>query len=48
MDNINIIIRPLVTEKSTRQQETRNAYSFQVHQTPISSRFAMRSRSSIR
>ncbi len=32
MDNINIIIRPLVTEKSTRQQETRNAYSFQVHQ----------------
>jgi large subunit ribosomal protein L23 len=32
MDNVNIIIRPLVTEKSTRQQETRNAYSFQVHQ----------------
>jgi large subunit ribosomal protein L23 len=32
MDNMNVIIRPLVTEKSTRQQETRNVYSFQVHQ----------------
>ena len=32
MDNTNVIIRPLVTEKSTRQQETRNVYSFQVHQ----------------
>jgi large subunit ribosomal protein L23 len=30
MDNINIIIRPLVTEKSTHQQTTRNAYAFQV------------------
>ena len=31
MDNINIIIKPLVTEKTTHQQTTRNAYSFQVH-----------------
>jgi len=32
MDNVNIIIRPLVTEKSTHQQQTRNAYAFEVHQ----------------
>ena len=32
MDNVNVIIKPLVTEKSTHQQTTRNAYSFQVHQ----------------
>ena len=31
MDNINVIIKPLVTEKSTHQQTTRNAYAFQVH-----------------
>jgi large subunit ribosomal protein L23 len=31
MDNINVIIKPLVTEKSTHQQATRNAYAFQVH-----------------
>jgi large subunit ribosomal protein L23 len=31
MDNTNIIIKPLVTEKSTHQQATRNAYAFQVH-----------------
>ena len=31
MDNTNVIIRPLVTEKSTHQQTTRNAYAFQVH-----------------
>jgi large subunit ribosomal protein L23 len=31
MDSTNVIIRPLVTEKSTRQQETRNSYAFQVH-----------------
>ena len=31
MDNINVIIKPLVTEKSTHQQNTRNAYAFQVH-----------------
>jgi len=31
MDNINVIIKPLVTEKSTHQQTTRNAYTFQVH-----------------
>ena len=30
MDNTQIIIRPLVTEKSTHQQQTRNAYAFQV------------------
>jgi large subunit ribosomal protein L23 len=30
MDNINVIIKPLVTEKSTHQQETRNVYAFQV------------------
>jgi len=32
MDNVNVIIKPLVTEKSTHQQTTRNAYAFQVHQ----------------
>lgn len=26
-----IIIKPLVTEKSTHQQNTRNAYAFKVH-----------------
>jgi large subunit ribosomal protein L23 len=31
MENINVIIKPLVTEKSTHQQATRNAYAFQVH-----------------
>lgn len=31
MDNLNIIIKPLVTEKSTHQQATRNAYAFEVH-----------------
>jgi large subunit ribosomal protein L23 len=31
MDNVNVIIRPLVTEKSTHQQTTRNAYAFEVH-----------------
>jgi large subunit ribosomal protein L23 len=31
MDNVNVIIKPLVTEKSTHQQNTRNAYAFQVH-----------------
>ena len=31
MDNVNVIIKPLVTEKSTHQQTTRNAYTFQVH-----------------
>ena len=30
MDDINIIIKPLVTEKSTHIQETRNSYAFQV------------------
>lgn len=30
MENTNVIIKPLVTEKSTRLQELRNTYSFQV------------------
>ncbi len=30
MDITNVIIKPLVTEKSTHQQTTRNAYAFQV------------------
>ena len=30
MDNINVIIKPLVTEKSTHLQESRNVYAFQV------------------
>ena len=30
MDYTNVIIKPLVTEKSTHQQQTRNAYAFQV------------------
>src|SRR3954469_12132501 len=31
MDHTNVIIKPLVTEKSTHQQNTRNSYAFQVH-----------------
>ena len=31
MENTSVIIKPLVTEKSTHQQATRNAYAFQVH-----------------
>ena len=31
MDNTLVIIKPLVTEKSTHQQQTRNAYAFKVH-----------------
>ncbi len=31
MDSTNVIIKPLVTEKSTHQQTTRNAYAFQVN-----------------
>jgi len=31
MDNTQVIIKPLVTEKSTHMQTTRNAYTFQVH-----------------
>ena len=31
MINTNVIIKPLVTEKSTHFQQTRNAYAFQVH-----------------
>ena len=32
MDDINVIIKPLVTEKSTHRQSTRNEYAFQVTQ----------------
>lgn len=32
MDYVNIIIRPLVTEKTTHQQATRNSYAFEVAQ----------------
>ena len=32
MDSTNVIIRPLVTEKSTHLQQTRNAYAFEVAQ----------------
>jgi large subunit ribosomal protein L23 len=31
MDQSNVIIKPLVTEKSTHQQSTRNSYAFQVN-----------------
>ncbi len=31
MESTSVIIKPLVTEKSTHQQATRNAYAFQVH-----------------
>ena len=31
MEKANVIIKPLITEKSTHQQTTRNAYAFQVH-----------------
>ncbi|MBV8780422.1 MAG: 50S ribosomal protein L23 [Phycisphaerae bacterium] len=31
MDSTNVIIKPLVTEKSNHQQNTRNAYAFKVH-----------------
>ena len=31
MDSNAVIIKPLITEKSTHQQNTRNAYAFQVH-----------------
>jgi len=32
MDSTHIIIKPLITEKSTHLQETRNVYAFQVEQ----------------
>ena len=31
MDLTNVIIKPLVTEKSSHQSQTRNAYAFQVN-----------------
>jgi large subunit ribosomal protein L23 len=30
MENINVIIKPLITEKTTHQQTTRNSYAFEV------------------
>ena len=36
MDKTNIIIKPLITEKSTHKQNTRNEYAFQV--TPNSTK----------
>ena len=30
MDHTNVIIKPLITEKTTHLQQTRNAYAFQV------------------
>lgn len=30
MQHTNVIIRPLITEKSTRQAQTRNEYAFEV------------------
>ena len=46
MDNINVIIKPLVTEKSTHQQATRNAYAFQVHDDANKHQIKRRSRRS--
>ena len=31
MDNTNVIIKPLITEKTTHQQATRNSYAFEVN-----------------
>jgi large subunit ribosomal protein L23 len=31
MEPIDVIIKPLITEKSTHQQQTRNSYAFQVN-----------------
>ena len=31
MEKNSVIIKPLITEKSTHQQQTRNSYAFQVH-----------------
>ncbi len=33
MDKTDVIIKPLITEKSTHQQATRNAYAFKVSRT---------------
>ena len=33
MDKTDVIIKPLITEKTTHQQATRNAYAFQVRRT---------------
>lgn len=40
MEATNIIIKPLVTEKSTRLQQTRNTYAFKVH--PLATKPAIR------
>ena len=31
MDHYNVIVKPLVTEKSTHLQNTRNVFAFEVH-----------------
>jgi len=31
MDNVNVIVRPLITEKGTHFANTRNAYTFEVN-----------------
>jgi large subunit ribosomal protein L23 len=33
MSNTNVIIRPLITEKSTQQAQARNEYVFEVHKS---------------
>jgi large subunit ribosomal protein L23 len=33
MDRTDVIIKPLITEKTTHQQTTRNAYAFEVRRT---------------
>ena len=33
MDHTQVIVRPLVTEKSTRLQHSQNTYAFEVHRT---------------
>ena len=40
MEKNSIIIKPLITEKSTHQQQTRNSYAFQVH--PEASKFQIK------
>jgi large subunit ribosomal protein L23 len=40
MNTTNVIIKPLITEKSTHQQATRNAYAFQV--SPDANKFQIR------
>jgi large subunit ribosomal protein L23 len=41
MDSTNVIIKPLVTEKSTHQQNSLNAYSFMVN--PLANKHQIKS-----